>query len=312
MICRTPAIGRATAYRRGRPRARRYRCREDEVVLAQLRQMLRERGSYGCRRARRIVNRAFGTVYNRKRIQRVMRLYGLALPVRGRRRRGRRHDGRVECVISNQRWCSDVLEIACWSGEVVHLAFALDCCDREVPAHVATPHPTTGAEIRCLIRKTVVARLGTATPEVPIAWLTDNEGIYTALETVIEAERHHLAPITTPVASPESNGMAEAFVNTFKRDHVAGGDLASAARVIEQIPHWIEDYNTFAPHASLAMKAPAEFRREQQTVADTECLTKQGSEQFPMMNLPYRFVRELRDDSADRATPMARAAPGPG
>lgn len=274
MICRTLQIGRATAYRTEQPRARRYRCREDEVVLAQVRQMLRERGSYGYRRAHRIVNREFGTGYNRKRIQRVMRLYGLALPVRGRRRRGRRHEGQVECVISNQRWCSDVLEIACWNREVVHLAFALDCCDREVPAFVATAHPTTGAEVRRLMRRTVFARCGNQKPEVPIEWLSDNEGIYTSLETVIQAEQLGLAPITTPVASPESNGMAEAFVNTFKRDYVAAGDLASAARVIEQIPDWIEDYNTFAPHSSLNQRSPAEFRREHQTVADTGCLTK--------------------------------------
>ena len=274
MIYRTLGIARASAYRQTRPRPRRYRRQGDEVVLAQLRQMLRERASYSYRRARRIVNRAFGTGYNRKRIQRVMRLYGLALPVRGRRRRGRRHEGQVKCVIPNLRWCSDVLEIACWNGEVVHLAFALDCCDREVPAHVATAHPTTGAEIRRLMRRTVFARFGNATPEVPVEWLSDNEGIYTALDTVIEAERHHLAPITTPVASPESNGMAEAFVNTLKRDYVAAGDLSTAARVIEQIPSWIDDYNTFAPHSSLGMKTPAEFRLEQQTVADTGCLTK--------------------------------------
>lgn len=274
MICRTLAIGRATAYRKEQVRPRRYRCREDEVVLTQLKLMLRERGSYGYRRAHRIVNRAFGTDYNHKRIQRVMRLYGLALPVRGPRRRGRRHEGQVECVISNQRWCSDVLEIACWNREVVHLAFALDCCDREVPAHVATAHPTTGAEIRRLMRRTVFARYGNRKPEVPIEWLSDNEAIYTALETVIQAEQLGLAPITTPVASPESNGMAEAFVNTFKRDYVAGGDLASAARVIAQIPGWIDDYNTFAPHSSLDQRSPAEFRREQQTVADTGCLTK--------------------------------------
>jgi len=274
VICRTLGISRATAYRGLKGRPRRYRRQEDETVVAQLRQVLRERGSYGYRRAHWIVNRQFQTGYNRKRIQRVMRLYGLALPVRGRRRRGRRHEGQVECVVSNMRWCSDVLEIACWNREVVHLAFSLDCCDREVPAYVATPYSTGGVEIRRLIRKSVFARFGDQKPEPGIEWLTDNESIYTALETVIEAERHHLVPITTPVASPESNGMAEAFVNTFKRDYVAGGDLSSARRVIEQIPGWIEDYNTFAPHSSLGMKTPAEFRREQQTVADTGCLTK--------------------------------------
>ena len=112
MICRTLGIGRATAYRGLKGRPRRYRRQDDEKVVAQLRQVLRERGSYGYRRAHWIVNRQFHTGYNRKRIQRVMRLYGLALPVRGRRRRGRRHEGQVECVMSNMRWCSDVLEIA--------------------------------------------------------------------------------------------------------------------------------------------------------------------------------------------------------
>jgi putative transposase len=30
-----------------------------------------------------------------------------------------------------------------------------------------------------------------------------------------------MEPCTTPVRSPESNGMAEAFVKTFKRDYVS-------------------------------------------------------------------------------------------
>ena len=36
-------------------------------------------------------------------------------------------------------------------------------------------------------------------------------------------------------------------------------DRASAARLIEQVPRWMEDYNTFAPHSSLGMKTPANF-----------------------------------------------------
>ena len=33
-------------------------------------------------------------------------------------------------------------------GEIVHLAFALDCCDRDAITFVATPYATTGVEIR--------------------------------------------------------------------------------------------------------------------------------------------------------------------
>jgi len=234
-------------------------------VVGQLRHVLRDRGSYGHRRARILVNRDFSTCYGRERIRRLMRMYGLAVPVRGRRRNGRPHRGLIRREASNQRWCSDVLEIACWNGEVVHVAFALDCCDREAIAFVATPYATTGVEVRRLMRKAIFARFGNERPAPPIQFLSDNESIYTALETVIEAEHQGLTPITTPAASPESNGMSEAFVNTLKRDYVPDADRASAARLIDQVPRWMEDYNTLAAHASLGMKTSAEFRREQRS-----------------------------------------------
>jgi transposase InsO family protein len=135
MICRTLRIGRGTAYRGLKGRQRRYHRREDPLVVGQLRQVLRDRGSYGHRRARVLVNRTFQTCYGRERIRRLMRMYGLAVPVRGRRRNGRPHRGLIRREAPNERCCSDVLEIACFNGEVVHLAFALDCCDakRYVP-----------------------------------------------------------------------------------------------------------------------------------------------------------------------------------
>jgi putative transposase len=83
---------------------------------------------------------------------------------------------------------------------------------------------------------------------------------YTALETVIAAERLNLAPITTRARSPESNGMSEAFVNTMKRDYVDGADLSSAAAVLEQLASWIVDYNHVAPHSALGYLTPAASR----------------------------------------------------
>ena len=63
------------------------------------------------------------------------------------------------------------------------------------------------------------------------------------------------------MASPKSNGMAEVFVNTLRRDYLDGADRSSAA-VLEQIPGWIADYNQRAPHSSLSYRSPAEYRRE--------------------------------------------------
>ena len=203
------------------------------MVDAQLKAVLRDRGSYGYRRARVLVNRAYGMGYNRKRIQRVMRLTGLALAVRRRRRNGRPHRGVVTMPGSNQRWCSDKMTIACWNGEIVELVFALDRCDREAMAVVAEGRSIGGADVRRLMRQSVFARFGNERPTEPVQWLSDNEGIYTALETVVAAEQLNLTPITTPVASPESNGMLEAFVNTLRRDYLDGADLSTAAAVLE-------------------------------------------------------------------------------
>ncbi len=79
---------------------------------------------------------------------------------------------------------------------------------------------------------------------------------FVARETVAFGRELGLDIRTTPIRSPESNGMAEAFVKTFKRDYVLFGDLRGAGRVMQQLSEWIEDYNERAPHKALAMRAP--------------------------------------------------------
>ena len=116
-ICRVLGLSRACAYRESVGRPARYARADDRVVTAQIRTVIRTRASYGARRVRALVNREFETRYNLKRIQRVMELAGWKLPRATRRRTGRAHRGQIQRAVSNERWCSDVLEIACWNGE---------------------------------------------------------------------------------------------------------------------------------------------------------------------------------------------------
>lgn len=51
-------------------------------------------------------------------------------------------------------------------------------------------------------------------------WLSDNGSAYTAERTRAFARQIGLLPLTTPVCSPQSNGMAESFVKTMKRDYI--------------------------------------------------------------------------------------------
>ena len=263
VICQALRLARRTAYyvSRARPDGRYHRA-ADPTVLEQIRAVTNSRATYGYRRVWAMVNRTYRTGYNRKRIRRVMQLHGLMLAPRVHRRHGRPHLGRIAQSASNQRWCSDVFLIPCWSGEVVSVAFAIDCHDREVPDYVASPRPLTGADIRTLMDRALWARFGEATLKAPhaIQWLSDNGPQYTATATVLYAHELGLVPITTPAYSPQSNGLAEAFVGTFKRDYVDGAELWDAEFVLAQVGRWIEDYNTRAPHSALGMRSPAEYR----------------------------------------------------
>src|ERR1035437_10626572 len=82
-------------------------------------------------------------------------------------------------------------------------------------------------------------------PRTPylVQWLTDNGSIYAAAKTVDIALALGLDPCFTPVESPESNGMAEAFVKTFKRDYVRVSPVPDAAAALALVDIWMEDYN---------------------------------------------------------------------
>src|SRR5450830_104729 len=60
-----------------------------------------------------------------------------------------------------------------------------------------------------------------------------------------------LKPVNTPVCSPQSNGMAESFVKTFRRDSVSRMDLSDATRVLAQLPAAFEHFNEVHPHSGL-------------------------------------------------------------
>ncbi len=103
-----------------------------------------------------------------------------------------------------------------------------------------------------------------------LEFLSDNGGAYVAAQTRQMARQLRLKPDTIPVCSPQSNGMAESFVNAFRRDYLSRMDLSDAASVIRQLPAAFEHFNEVHPHSLLKMKSPREFRH---------CLTKQCQNQ---------------------------------
>ncbi len=67
----------------------------------------------------------------------------------------------------------------------------------------------------------VERRFGNSLPTSPVEWLTDNGSAYRSYQTRQFARMVGLEPKHTAVRSPESNGMAESFVKTMKRDYIS-------------------------------------------------------------------------------------------
>jgi putative transposase len=238
--------------------------RTGDVELAgAIRTLVDARPSYGYRRIAALLKRERRSggqaPVNVKRVYRLMKKHGLLLERHTGRRRPREHDGQVATIRSNCRWCSDALEFTCWDGEIVRVAFALDCHDREVISWVATTAGISGEMIRDMMVRCVEQRFAAIRAPHPVQWLSDNGSIFAAHKTIEIALALNLAPCFTPVESPESNGMAEAFVKTFKRDYVRINPIPDAAVALALIDTWMEDYNTVHPHSRLGYRSPREY-----------------------------------------------------
>ena len=247
---------------RPRQRAGRPPAPADEPV-AEIEALVADLPTYGYRRVHAILRRralAEGRPPpNHKRVYRVMREHGLLLqPHAGGV--GRRHDGEIAVAAPDLRWCSDAFEIGCEDGERVRVAFALDCRDREAISFVATTGGIGGEEVRDLMVAAVEHRFGPVN-RLPrtVEWLTDNGPGYVAAETRRFAREIGLEPRTTPFGSPQSNGMAEAFVRTMRRDYVRVSSVPDAEAVLRQLPGWLAHYNEVHPRKALGYRAPREF-----------------------------------------------------
>ncbi len=244
--------------------AKYYQKSEDKSIFLEIKNIIAVRSTYGYRRITTMLNRERNlsgrAMVNRKRVQRIMQMNGLSLPQTMPKQK-REHTGKVMTLFPNLRWCSDGMEIRCYNGDKVFVAFALDCCDREAFAYVARSEPLIADDIEELMLAAVGKRFGESL-RCPreIQWLSDRGSIYRAKSVQALSKHLNLQCCYTRAYSPESNGMAEAFVKTIKRDYVYQSDCDSAETVLKLLPEWFKDYNHVAPHSALGMRSPVEYK----------------------------------------------------
>ncbi|EHS6403577.1 IS3 family transposase [Salmonella enterica subsp. enterica serovar Uganda] len=258
---------------------RRSRHSDDTDVLLRIHHVIGELPTYGYRRVWALLRRQAELdgmpAINAKRVYRIMRQNALLLERKTAVPPSKRaHTGKVAVKESNQRWCSDGFEFRCDNGEKLRVTFALDCCDREALHWAVTTGGFDSETVQDVMLGAVERRFGNELPAYPVEWLTDNGSCYRANETRQFARMLGLEPKNTAVRSPESNGIAESFVKTIKRDYISIMPKPDGLTAAKNLAEAFEHYNEWHPHSALGYRSPREYLRQQASngLSDNRCL----------------------------------------
>ncbi|MEF4394806.1 IS3 family transposase, partial [Escherichia coli] len=247
---------------------RRSRHSDDTDVLLRIHHVIGELPTYGYRRVWALLRRQAELdgmpAINAKRVYRIMRQNALLLERKTAVPPSKRaHTGKVAVKESNQRWCSDGFEFRCDNGEKLRVTFALDCYDREALHWAVTTGGFDSETVQDVMLGAVERRFGNELPASPVEWLTDNGSCYRANETRQFARMLGLEPKNTAVRSPESNGIAESFVKTIKRDYISIMPKPDGLTAAKNLAEAFEHYNEWHPHSALGYRSPREYLRQQ-------------------------------------------------
>jgi putative transposase len=224
-------------------------------------------GNYGVPRMWRALRRG-GIVINVKRVQRLMRVHGLA--GRFRRRTVRTTfpgpDGYVIPDLIERRfapgapdvaWVQDITYIATGEGWLF-LASVLDLGSRRLLGYSMGDHMRTEI-VTDALSMAIAARGGTVDGVIAHA---DRGAQYTSNDYLDFCLAHQLRPSVGRTGVCWDNAVAESFWESLKRECVQGRVFATRAEARRAIFRWLNWYNTSRLHSSLDHTPPCEWEQQ--------------------------------------------------
>jgi len=217
-----------------------------------------------CARARRR-----GYVINRKRVQRLLRVWGFT---RAARRPHPKAQGRpFDITKPNELWQTDLTAVWCGEDGWAYFTAVLDCYCRSILGWTFTR--------RCRTLDVIVAleaAVGVAFPYVEhldtlddvdeavtrVVLRHDNGTQFTAGRYLDTARTLGVKTSRTAYRHPDGNAFVERVYKTYKEECVWPEDFASFEEALAATAVWVDDYNLERPHMSLHERTPAETRAE--------------------------------------------------
>lgn len=226
--------------------------RDDGELLAAIGEIRRRKPRWGVRRTHRQLGRR-GLLVNRKRIERLWREHGLAVPKRRRRRKIRTGASvPVSAQYAGHVWTYDIVYDAVASGRTMKVLTVVDEFTR-VALAVHGSHSISARTVKDVLAG-LFARHG-----APAVMRSDNGGEFVASEVVDWLEENGTGTFHIAPGKPWQNGVGESFNGRLRDECLNEHEFWSLAHARVLLDRFRTEYNTEHLHSSLGYLTPDEY-----------------------------------------------------
>ena len=274
-LCHVLQVSRSGYYRWREARtARAGRRRADEALAEQIRRIHdAHEGTYGSPRITAELRDA-GRKINHKRVERVMRIFGIAgvhlrrkvrttVPAPSHQRVPDLIRRDFTAPAPNQRYVGDITYLPVGGGEFLYLATVIDLCSRRLAGWSIAEHMRTGLVIDALqaAARTRGGRLDGA------IFHSDHGAQYASADFAAACARLGVVQSMGAVGTSADNAAAEAFNASLKRETLQGRKCWSGTREARlAVFRWVTRYNTTRRHSALGQISPINYEQLSYTV----------------------------------------------
>lgn len=225
---------------------------DEEELRGAVRRLARRHRRYGYRRMTALLRRQ-GQRVNAKRVWRIWRREGLALPHKHprRSRQGPRVELPQRAVQPNHVWTYDLLFDRTESGQVLKILIVLDEYTRESLA-IRVERWLRAREVIETLERLYGWR------GVPQYLRSDNGPEFIAQELQAWLATKATQTIDIAPGQPWENGYAESFIGKFRDECLNEEVFRSVVEARVVIEGWRREYNQRRPHSALGYQTPAE------------------------------------------------------
>lgn len=270
-LCRVLEVSRSGYYRWRNARAARAARRAADAELAERIRRIHagHDGTYGAPRVTAELRDA-GRRINHKRVERVMRVFGIVgLHLRRRVRTTvpQPSHHKVPDLLKrdftatepNRRYVGDITYLPVGDGKFLYLATVIDLCSRRLAGWSIADHMRTGLVIEALeaAARTRGGRLHGA------VFHSDHGAQYGSADFADACARLGVLQSMGAVGTSADNAAAEAFNASLKRETLQGRRRWSGARQARlAVFRWATRYNTTRRHSALGHTSPIGYEQQ--------------------------------------------------